>query len=90
MGAALCGHMLYLLKDKKEHANMVSTSKRLNFRLNYYSFLGFEDHILCNSNRLSREGSFNSDGGLIALIEWCTYIILSIVAHDNQRLIHHR
>lgn len=24
MGAALCGHMLYLLKDKKENANAVS------------------------------------------------------------------
>lgn len=23
MGAALCGHMLYLLKDKKENANIV-------------------------------------------------------------------
>lgn len=25
MGAALCGHMLYLLKDKKENANAVSS-----------------------------------------------------------------
>lgn len=24
MGAALCGHMLYLLRDKKENANAVS------------------------------------------------------------------